>query len=124
MTWIFFLKTKDQVFKRIQEFNALAENHTGKRITVLMLNNGGEYTSKEMEFCRSADIKIKCIVSYNPQQNEVVERKNNGIVGATRAMLHNQRLPFFLWVEACNIAVFLQNRSVENLASKVFWLVP
>ena len=33
------------------------------------------------------------------------------IVGVTRAMLHDQGLPLHLWVEACNIAVYLQNRS-------------
>jgi hypothetical protein len=40
-------------------------------------------------------------VPYNPQQNGVAERKNRAIVGATRAMLHDQRLPLFLWAEAC-----------------------
>jgi hypothetical protein len=50
-------------------------------------------------------------VPYNPQQNGVAERKNMAIVGATRSMLHDQALPFYLWVEACSTAVYLQNRS-------------
>jgi hypothetical protein len=29
-TWIYFLKTKDEVFNRFQEFKALVENQTGK----------------------------------------------------------------------------------------------
>ena len=41
----------------------------------------------------------------------MVERKNRSIVGAARAMLHDQSLPFFLWEEACSTAVYLQNRS-------------
>ena len=41
----------------------------------------------------------------------MAERKNRAIVGATRAMLHDQGLPLFLWVEACNTAVYLQNMS-------------
>ena len=32
-------------------------------------------------------------------------------MGAARAMLHDQGLPFFLWAEACSTAVYLQNRS-------------
>lgn len=44
---------------------------------------------------------------YTPQHNEVAERKNRAIVGATRAMLHDQELPFFLWAEPCNIALYL-----------------
>jgi len=39
--WIFFMKTKDQVFKRFQEFKALMENQMGKKIEVLRKNNGG-----------------------------------------------------------------------------------
>jgi transposase InsO family protein len=46
-SWIFFMKTKGQVFNRFQEFKALVENQTGKKIRVLRTDNGGEYTSKE-----------------------------------------------------------------------------
>jgi transposase InsO family protein len=110
--WIFFMKTKEQVFSRFQEFKALVENQTGKKIRVLRIDNGGEYTSKEfMDFCAREGIKRELIVPYNPHQNEVAERKNRGIVGAVRAMLHDQGLPLFLWAEACYIAVYLQNRS-------------
>jgi hypothetical protein len=50
-------------------------------------------------------------VPYNPQKNGVAERKNMAIVGATRSMLHDQALPFYLWVETCSTAMYLQNRS-------------
>jgi transposase InsO family protein len=54
-------------------------------------DNGGEYTSKEfMDFCAGEGIRRELTVPYNPQQNGVVERKNRAIVGATRAMLHDQ----------------------------------
>jgi hypothetical protein len=39
-TWIYFLKTKDEVFSRFQEFKALVENQTEKKIKVLRLGNG------------------------------------------------------------------------------------
>ena len=50
-------------------------------------------------------------VPCNLQQNGVAERKNRTIVGAARSMIHDQGLPLFLWAEACNTAVYLQNRS-------------
>jgi hypothetical protein len=100
-SWIFFMKTKGQVFSRFQEFKSFVENQTGKKIRVLRSDNGGEYTSKEfMEFCVGEGIKRELIVPYNPQQNGVAERKNMAIVGAARAMLHDQGLPLFLWAEA------------------------
>ena len=42
-----------------------------------------------------------------------MERKNRSIIGAAKAMLHDQGLPLFLWAEACNTAVYLQNRSLH-----------
>jgi hypothetical protein len=54
-TWIYFMKTKDEVFEKFQEFKALVENQTGKKIKVLRSDNGGEYISKEFDtFCREA----------------------------------------------------------------------
>jgi hypothetical protein len=47
-TWIYFLETKDQVFDRFQESRALVENQTSKKIQMLISDNGGEYTSKEL----------------------------------------------------------------------------
>jgi transposase InsO family protein len=66
--WIYFLKTKDEVIRRFQEFKALVENQTGTKIKVLTSDNGGEYNSKEFEgFCKEAGIKRELIVLYNPQ---------------------------------------------------------
>jgi hypothetical protein len=48
-TWIYFLNTKSEVFKR---FNALVEYQTGKKIKVLRSNNASEYSStKFANFC-------------------------------------------------------------------------
>ena len=83
---------------RFQEFKALVENQAGKKIKVLRLDNGGEYTSHAFdEFCRQEGIRRQLTVPYTPQPNGVAERKNCAIVGAARAMLHDQSLPFFLW---------------------------
>jgi transposase InsO family protein len=102
------MKTKGQVFSQFQEFKALVENQTGKKIRVLRSDNGGEYTSKEfMDFCAGEGIRRELTVPYKPQKNGVAKRKNRAIVGAARAMLHDQGLPLFLWAEACYTAVYL-----------------
>jgi transposase InsO family protein len=57
-TWIYFLKAKDEVVIKFQEFKALVENLSERKIKVLRSDNGGEYTSKEFkDFCREAVIK-------------------------------------------------------------------
>ena len=98
--------------QRFKEFKALVENQTGRNIQALRSDKRGEYTSKEFdEYCRQEGIRRQLTVPYTPEQNGVAERKNRSIVGAARAMLHDQSLPFFLWAEACSIVVYLQNRS-------------
>jgi hypothetical protein len=51
--YIFFMKNKDEVFSRFQEFMAQVENQTCKRIIVLSSDNGGEYTYNYFNyFCK------------------------------------------------------------------------
>eukprot|EP00253_Pinus_taeda_P003752 PITA_03752 len=115
-TWIYFLKTKGEVFSRFKEFKALVEKQTGRKIQVLRSDNGGEYTDVGFsDFCAQEGIRKEFTVPYNPQQNGVSERKNRAIVGIARAMIHDQGLPLFLWVEACNTVVYLQNRSPHRV---------
>jgi hypothetical protein len=97
-TWIYFLKAKSMVFAWFQEFIALVENQTGKRIKVLRSDNGGEYSLRQfVEFCAQHGIRREMTVPYNPQQNGVAKRKNQDITGAARSMLHDQSLPLYLW---------------------------
>jgi hypothetical protein len=52
------LKTKREVFKRFQDFKALVENQTGRRIKVLWSDNGGEYTfTKFVDFFTQQGIR-------------------------------------------------------------------
>ena len=92
---------------------------TGKKIKVLLLDNGGEYTDKDFtNFCVKEGIKREWTTPYNPEQNGVAERKNKTIVGATKVMLYDQDLPKYLWAEACNTIVYIQNRTPHRASGK------
>jgi hypothetical protein len=92
-TRIYFLKIKDEVFGRFQEFRALVENQTRRKIRVLRSDSGVEYTSKEFEdYSKASGIEKEITVPYNPQQNGVDVRKNKTVIGAARAMIHDQGL--------------------------------
>jgi len=57
------LKSKDEVFEKFQGFKAEVKNMITKKIKTLRLDNGGEYTSKELvAFCKQAGIKRELIV--------------------------------------------------------------
>jgi hypothetical protein len=46
---MYFLKAKDEVFNKFQDFKDLVENLSERKIKVLRSDNGGEYTSKEFK---------------------------------------------------------------------------
>jgi len=65
-TWIYFLKSNDEVFSKFEEFKAQVENLTNKRIKVFTISNRGEYTSKYFNnFYKSEGIKREFFVPYN-----------------------------------------------------------
>lgn len=69
-----------------------------------------EYESNKFhDFFKESSIKRETRTPYTPEQNGVAERKNSTIVEYARAMLHDQSLTKFLWVEAANTAVYVQN---------------
>jgi hypothetical protein len=114
------LKNKDGVLGKFQEFKAQVENQTERKIKILRLDNGGEYTSKEFNsFCIEEGIKREFTVPYNPQQNGVSERKIRTIVEATKAMIHDQSLPMTLWEEACMTKIYVQNRSPHQILKNI-----
>lgn len=119
-TWIYFLKTKDEVVDWFKEFKALVENLTGKKIKVLRSDNGGEYVDKNLtDFSAREGIRREWTTPYNPEKNGVAKRKNMSIVKATKAMLYDQDMPKFLWAEACNTTVYVKNRTPHKALGKI-----
>ena len=106
--WIYFMQKKDQTFTKFCDFKALVKKESGKKVKALRSENDGEYVSQEFkDLCVAEGMKQELTTPNNPVQNGVVQRKNITIVGATRAMLHDQNLPLKLWAEACNTTVYL-----------------
>ena len=54
--WVYFLKTKDQVFEHFKKFHAMAEREKGKPLKCLCTDNGGEYTSNEFKSYYSENV--------------------------------------------------------------------
>jgi hypothetical protein len=114
-TWIYFLKNKDEVFRKFKEFKPLVENLSERKM-VLRSDNRREFTSGEFkEFCREAGIKRELSTLYNPQQNGVAERKNRSIMEAFKSMIHDQDLSIYLWEEATRTVVYVQNISPQKV---------
>jgi transposase InsO family protein len=110
-TWVYFLKSKDEVFGKFKEFKSLIENLSKRKIKILRSDNGGDHTSKEfVSFCRDVGIKRELTTLYNPEQNGVAERKNRTIMESMKTMIHDQDLPMHLWAEATRTTMYVQNK--------------
>jgi hypothetical protein len=67
--------------------------------------------------CRCWDKEgVDC--SVQPTTERGGGKEEQAIVGAVKAMLYDQDLPRFLWAEACNTAVYIQNRSPHKVLGR------
>ncbi|CAA0811871.1 Unknown protein [Striga hermonthica] len=75
--WVYFLRTKGEVFQYFKRFHAMVERQAGKPLKCLRSDNEGEYTSHEFEnYCAEHGIRHEKTVPGTPQHNGVAERIN------------------------------------------------
>lgn len=91
--FVYFLKSKLEVFSQFKEFKNLVENQTGRRIKCLRTDNGGKYCNANFDkYCVDHGIKRHKTMPYTPQQNGVVERLNWSLIEKARRMLSSAGL--------------------------------
>ncbi|CAA0820534.1 Unknown protein [Striga hermonthica] len=79
--WVYFLRTKGEVFQYFKRFHAMVERQAGKPLKCLRSDNGGEYTSHEFKnYCAEHGIRHEKTVPGTPQHNGVAERINRTIM--------------------------------------------
>ena len=127
--WITLLRSKDEALNVLQKIQKAAELESGHQLKAIRTDRGGEFTSREFaEHCERHGIKHFCTSPYSPQQNGVVERRNQTVVGMARSLLISMEVPARFWGEAVTTAVYLLNRSLKNSVKAVsptssyFWL--
>ena len=112
--WVYFLKTKGQVFEYFKKFHAMTEREKGKPLKCLYTDNGGEYTSNGFKsYYSKKGIRHEETVPSTPQQNGVAERMDRTFVEKVRCMLRMTNLPKSFWCEAVQIACYIINRSTS-----------
>ena len=76
-TWVFFLCDKSDVQAIFKKFVRRAQNAFDVKIKRVRSDNRTEFKNTNIEeFLDEEEIKYEFLVSYTPQQNGVVERKN------------------------------------------------
>ena len=84
----------------------MVEKSSGEKIKTLRSDNGGEYTSKELEdYLKRNGIRHERTVPKTPEQNGVAERMIRTLEETVRAMLSDSKLPKKFWAEALSTAI-------------------
>jgi len=110
--WAVLLPSKDAAAEAIKKVKVAAEVESGRKLKVLRTDNGGEFTVAEFTaYCADEGIKRHFSAPYSPQQNGVVERRNQTVVAMARALLKQRQMPSRFWGEAVMTAVHILNRS-------------
>jgi len=109
--WVELLKTKDQALDHFKKVIRRAEVESELKLKALRTDRGGEFTSQLFTvFCNEQGIKHYTTTPYTPQQNGVVERRNQTVVEMARCMLKTMSVPAKFWGEAVTTAVYVLNR--------------
>jgi transposase InsO family protein len=110
--WLCLLASKDQVSAVIRRFKMAAEVESGRKLKLLHTDRGGKFTSLEFgAYCTEEGVQRQLTAPYSPQQNDVVEWRNQTVVGMKRNMLLAKGLPGMFWGEAVTTAMFILNSS-------------
>jgi transposase InsO family protein len=92
--WLQLLTSKNEAAEAVKKFKARSEAESGKKLRVLRTDRGGEFTSVEFAaYCADQGVVRHHTAPYTPQQNGVVERRNQTVVGMARSMMKAKKMP-------------------------------
>jgi transposase InsO family protein len=110
--WVMVLGSKREAANAIKRVQVAVEAECGHKLRVLRTDNGGEFTAVEFtSYCADDGVQRHYSTLYSPQQNNVVERCNQTVVGMARALLKQRGISAVFWGEAVVTAVYILNRS-------------
>ncbi|GJT11159.1 retrovirus-related pol polyprotein from transposon TNT 1-94 [Tanacetum coccineum] len=115
-TCVRFLKTKDEAPAAIIKCIKNIQVRLKATVRNVRIDNGTEFVNPTLrEWYENVDIVHQTSVARTPQQNGVVERRNQTLVEAVRTMLIFSKALLFLWAKAINTSCYTQNRSLIRL---------
>jgi transposase InsO family protein len=119
MTFVYLMQNKSQVLLNIKHLIPRIENVTGRPVSRIRSDNGGEFRNRGINlFCSERGIKQEFTIPYSPEQNGVAERMNRTLMEMVRCMLSQSLLPKSYWGEALLYATTIRNSSMTTNIDK------
>nr|GEY50114.1 hypothetical protein [Tanacetum cinerariifolium] len=123
--WLRFLRTKDETPEVIKKFIVTTQRALNATVRYVRTDNRMEFVNKILtEFIESVGITHSTSVPRSPQQNDVVERRNQTLMEAARTMLIFAKAPLFLWAEFVATACYTLNRSLVYMLYRKTYYEP
>ena len=105
------MRLKSQALYYFKIFCHTVETRFNK-VLALHSDRGGEYLSSEFDaYLLDVGIHRELTTALTPNQNRVVEQKNQTLLEKARAMVADAKTPTFLWAKAIATANYLTNHS-------------
>ncbi|GJR67645.1 retrovirus-related pol polyprotein from transposon TNT 1-94, partial [Tanacetum coccineum] len=113
ITWILFLRSKDETPEVLKDFLTMIQRNLQAPIISVRTDRGTEFLNKTLNaIFKEEGIEHQTSTPRTLEQNGVVKRQNRTLVEAARTMLSASKLPLFFWAEAIVTACYTQNRSI------------
>jgi transposase InsO family protein len=110
--WVVALGSKGEATDAIRHTQAAAEAECSRKLRVLRTDNGGEFMAAEFtSYYADKGVQRHYSVPYSPQQNDIIERRNQTVLGMAQALLKQRGMSAVFWREAVVTAVYILNRS-------------
>ena len=126
--YLYLLRLKDEALDAFKVFKAEVENQCEKHINIVRSYRGGEYYGKctknvqapgaFAKFLQENGIVAQYTMLGSPDQNGVVEKRNQTLMDMVRSMRSNTKLPQYLWTETLKTVVYILNRVPTKAVSR------
>jgi hypothetical protein len=79
--WLTLLGTKDEAMNAFMAFQSRAEAEAGRKLGTLRTDRGDEFTARNfLDHCSKHSVQRHLTAPYTPEQNGVVERRNQSVM--------------------------------------------
>jgi transposase InsO family protein len=117
--WISLLSPKSGAATAIKRVQAAVERKTSNLLGALRTDCGVEFSAADFnEYCAQLGVKRERSAPYTPQQNGVVERRNQTVMAAARCMLKAKQLAGIFGGGGCELC---SSHSEHDNMQRVEW---
>ncbi|GJS85518.1 retrovirus-related pol polyprotein from transposon TNT 1-94 [Tanacetum coccineum] len=115
-TWVKFFRSNDEAPEVIIKCLNQIQVRLNENVQNIRTDNGTKFVNQTLkDYYENVRISHQTSVARTPQQNDIVEIRNQTLVEVARTMLIFSKAPLYLWAEAVSTACYIQNRSLIRL---------